>query len=193
MTTLILGEFSTSAKLLRAVRALRERGRGRRLDTHTPYPVEGTSEALDLPRSPVPAAVLIGGLSGAAVGYSLQLFCNAIDFPINVGGRPPHAFPSFIPITFELAILFGSFTALFALLALFRFPQLYHPSGEVDAFRSATTHAFWVSVELPQPDRALARAIVDELRELGAQTVSVVEGEPEPESETALSPSEEPA
>src|SRR5262249_27089879 len=88
--TWVLGEFATPQGMLGAVRHLRRLGY-KNLDTYSPYPVEGSSEALGLPRSRVALFVLVGGLVGATLGYLLQYFCNVYDFPINIGGEaPPH-------------------------------------------------------------------------------------------------------
>lgn len=176
MTTIVLGQFESGEALLGAARTMRESGHSG-LDVYSPFPLAGSSEALGLPRSSVPLVVLIAGLSGAGIGYTMQLFCNAIDFPINVGNRPPHAAPSFVPITFELGVLFASFGALFALLWLCGFPKLFHPVSRSDAFRSATVDGFWLSVEL-DPARWDAKTVSHELEKLGAKAVSLVEEEP---------------
>src|SRR5207245_11176982 len=73
MRTWVLGEFGTPEEMVRAARRLRELGY-KRLDTYSPYPVEGTSEALGLPRSRVALFTLCGGIGGAKVGYRLQWF-----------------------------------------------------------------------------------------------------------------------
>src|SRR5438067_4379815 len=124
MRTWVLGEFATPDEMVRAARRLRELGY-KRLDTYSPYPVEGTSHAMGLPRSRVALFTLCGGLGGATLGYLMQWFMNAVDFPINVGGRPPHSPPSFIPITFETGVLLGAFAAFFGVIALMRLPKPY--------------------------------------------------------------------
>src|SRR5262249_39309584 len=135
--TYVLGEFRSGEELVHATRAMRDQGY-QHLDAHTPFPVPGLPEALALPRSRVPLLVLIGGLSGAVLGYLMQWWTNAVDFPINVGGRPLQSAPSFIPITFECGVLLGGLTAFFGALALMRLPKPYHPVFEVPAFKSAT-------------------------------------------------------
>src|SRR5262249_9754445 len=86
----VLGEFSTSAALLRAAAHLQSR-RSERVETYSPYPLTGASEALRLKKSRVPVLGLMGGLGGAAFGYLVQFLTNAVDWPLNVGGRPPHS------------------------------------------------------------------------------------------------------
>ena len=109
MALFVLGEFERGEGMVSAIHRLRALGY-RDIDGHCPYPVEGMAEALDLAPSLVPRFVLIGGLLGATFGYLMMYWCNVVDYPINVGGRPLHSYPAFIPITFELAILFGSAT-----------------------------------------------------------------------------------
>jgi hypothetical protein len=167
----LVAEFRTPEALVAAARALREAGH-RGLDTYTPYPVIAVEEALGLRRSPVPRYALAGGLLGAAGGYVMQWWTNAVDFPINVANRPPHSPPAFIPITFELGVLFSAFAIFFGLMALFRLPRLHHPVFEAESFRSASVDAFWVGLEI---DPGRAGELETELRRMGATHVSVVE------------------
>lgn len=175
MAALVLAEFGSPEKMIEATAALREMGRTG-LETYSPYPLDGTSEALGLRRSRVPLIVLIGGLFGAALGFVLQHWTNAIDYRINVGGRPASAAPAFVPITFELGVLLASLSAFFGLLFIYRLPKLWHPAEQVESFRSATLHGFWVSAAAT--DSKDADALMDRLRGLGAQHVSVVEEHP---------------
>ncbi len=175
MATTVLGEFGDDKALLAAARALRARG-GATLDLHSPYPIHGAEEALGLRRSTVPLVTLVAGVTGAVSGYLLQWYTVAFDWPLNVGGRPPHSAPAFVPVTFELGVLFASLTIFVGLLAAyFGFPRLHHPVFEVEAFRSATIDGLWLSAQLP--DGGDAEPLAAELRRLGARQVSVVQGE----------------
>ncbi len=169
----VLGEFESGGALLEASRALREAG-ALGVDLFSPYPLEGADEALGLGRSRVPLWTLLGGLLGASSGYLMQVFCNAWDFPINVGGRPPHAAPSFVPITFELGVLFAAFAAVGSLFAYCRFPSPYHPAQKHAAFRSATVDGFWLGIEAPE-GASQADALHRRLIALGAKNLCVVE------------------
>jgi hypothetical protein len=172
MKRYVLAEFGAEAALLGAARTLREAG-FRSLDIHSPYPLHGADEALGLPRSKVPLVALLVGLFGASAGYLLQLYTVGIDWPLNVGGRPPHSAPAFIPVTFELGVLVASLSIFFGLLfGFFGFPRTHHPVFEVEAFRSATIDAMWLSAEV---DGGESERIAGELRRLGARQVVVTE------------------
>ncbi len=174
MTSWVLGEFGDERALLAAARTLRGEGRTR-LDLHTPYPVHGAEEALGLRRSTVPVVALIAGITGAISAYLLEWYVNGFDWRYTVGNRPPHAPPAFIPVTFELGVLFASLTIFFGLLfAYFRFPRVHHPVFEVEAFRSATIDGLWLSADVTPAE---ADTVAGELRRLGARSVSVVAGE----------------
>jgi hypothetical protein len=167
----VLAEFKDDPALLAAARRLRALGHTR-LDTHTPYPVHGADEALGLSRSKVPLIALVGGVLGAAGGYTMQWWMNAVDFAINVGNRLPHSPPTNIPVTFETGVLVASLSIVIGMFALCGFPRTYHPVFELDAFRTASVDGLWLSAQVrPEEVEAVAKA----LRELGAVQVSAVE------------------
>jgi hypothetical protein len=171
MKAVVLAEFEHEGTLLDAARTLRGHGH-RSLDIHSPYPLHGADEALGLRRSTVPLVALVFGVGGAATGYFIQWYMVAHDWPLNVGNRPPHSAPAFIPVTFELGILFAALSIFFGLIfAYFRFPRVHHPVFEVEAFRSASIDALWLSAEVEGGE---AEGTASELRRLGARHVSVV-------------------
>ncbi len=177
MTSYVLGEFAEEAPLLEAARVLRAKGFSA-LDLHSPYPVHGAEEDLGLRRSTVPLVALVAGVTGAVSGYVLQWWTVGVDWPLNVGNRPPHSPPAFIPVTFELGVLFASLAIFFGLLfAYFRFPRVHHPVFEVEEFRSATIDRLWLSAAV---GRTEADGVAGELRRLGARSVSIVHSEEAP-------------
>ncbi len=169
--TWVLAEFSSGEKLCEAATAMRGKGYDD-LDIHSPYPLHGGDEALGLKRPFISKIALGGALAGFASGYGLQLFSNAIDFAINVGGRPAHSWPTYIPIAFEGTVLGCALSIFFGLLAMFKLPQPYHPVFESEEFRSATTHGFWLS--LPAAPARRSEELVTHLNGLGAKLVQVV-------------------
>jgi len=104
----LMAEFEKPEALLEAAHRAYEQGY-RRMDAYSPFPVEGLSEALGMRRTALPLVVLGGGITGALAGYFMQYYATVIDYPINVGGRPLHSWPAYIPITFEMTILFAAF------------------------------------------------------------------------------------
>ena len=170
--TFVLGRFPTGESLVDACYKVREKG-FESIDTHSPYPLPGGDEALGLGRSRVPRIALAGGLTGMFGGYLMMVFMNAVSWPLNVAGRPAHAPPSFIPITFETTVLLASLSIFFGLLALMRLPQPYHAVFESEDFRSAVNDGFWLSVALPPgSDGKDATGL---LTQLGAKEISKVQ------------------
>ena len=140
-----LAEFGSADALLDAVQ--RTRGAGyRQIDAYAPFPVEGLVEALGPHRDRIPLITLIGGVIGGAGGYFMQWYSAVISLPINVGGRPLHSWPSFVPVTFELTVLGAALFAVCGMLFLNGLPQLYHPLFNVEAFELASRNRFYLCV-----------------------------------------------
>ena len=177
-STWILGEFTDTSKLLECVRTLRKEG-WTNLDTYSPFPIHGAEEAMGLKNTTVP--IMAGGaaLTGVLTGYAMQWFFNHWLYPLNVGNRLTHSPIANVPVTFELGILFTALSIFFGLIIFyFQFPRPHHPVFEVEAFRSATTHAYWVSVELAGLNEVEAAKVKDRIAALGGANVSVVEDIP---------------
>ena len=122
----LLALYDNPDSLLHAAARAREHGYAD-LDAFTPYPVHGLSEALGIRKSWVPYVTLVMGLSGAGLGLLLQIWTSAIDWPINVGGKPMVSLPAFIPVTFECGVLLGGTMTLAALLFACGLPNLKAP------------------------------------------------------------------
>jgi ActD protein len=146
----VLAEFDNPTALVNATRTVREQGY-RKLDAYTPFPIEELNEILHLHKNKLPLIVLCGGILGGLTGYLLQYFVTVIYFPINVGGRPLHSWPSYIIITFELTILFGCITTVLGLLALCGLPMPYHPVFNVPRFSAASRDRFFLCIEATDP------------------------------------------
>lgn len=166
----LLAEFGSARDVLAAAAQLRAHGY-RRLDAFTPYPVHGLDEALGIPPSRLSRWVLLAGLAGATGAYLLQWYLNAWNYPINVGGRPPHAFPAFLLITFEMGVLAAGFACWIALAAYARLPKLWDPVFEVEGFERASVDRFWIGIALDDPHLDRDRS-PGELTALGALRVA---------------------
>ncbi len=146
----LMAEFETPQGILEATRRAREAGYGD-MDAYTPYTVEGLSAELGLPRTRVPFVVLVAGIVGASVGFFMQWYSMAIDYPFNVGGRPTNSWPVFVPITFEVMVLVASFGALFGMLFLNGLPRPHHPVFNVPRFERASQDRFFLCIEAIDP------------------------------------------
>ena len=160
----LMAEFDDPHKLLVAARRASEEGYSR-MDAYTPFPVEGLSEYVGFPRTKLPTLVLLAGLAGCLGGFALQYWVSKIDYPLNVGGRPLNSWPSFIPVTFEMTILFAALTAVIAMLALNGLPMPYHPVFNEPRFARASQDRFFLAIEAADPkfDRAATRSFLETL------------------------------
>ena len=168
----VMAEFDNPTALVNAARAARDKGY-RKLDAYSPFPIGELSDVLDLHKNRLPLIVLAGGIVGGMAGYLLQYYVTVWDFPINVGGRPLHSWPSYIVITFELTILLAAISAVMGLLALCGLPMLYHPAFNVPRFALASRNRFFLCIEATDPLFA-PRATSEFLETLGPKEVSEV-------------------
>src|SRR5438045_2062386 len=113
----VVAEFDNPEDVVVAAHRVREEGY-RNVDAYSPFPVHGLAEATGWRDNRLPWMIFFGGLTGCAGGFGLQWWINAAAYPMNVGGRPYVAWPSFIPVTFECTILFAVLTAFLGTLAL---------------------------------------------------------------------------
>ena len=169
----LLAEFESPGDLIEAARRAREAGYTR-MDAYTPYPIHELNEALALPRTRLPLIVFVGGALGCATALAMQWFSAVVHYPINVGGRPLASWPSFIPITFELTVLFAAIAAVLGMLGLNGLPMPYHPVFAVPRFALASRDRFFLAIESTDP-KFDAAATADFLKGLGAREVSEVE------------------
>jgi hypothetical protein len=169
----VLAEFATPAELYHACERVRDAG-FTRWDAHTPFPVHGLERAMGLPRSPLPWIVLGTGLTGAALGFLLQWWVHSGAYPLVLSGKPCNAWPAYVPITFELGVLFAALGAVFGMLGLNRLPMHYHPLFRSRVFERVTDDTFFISIESwdPRFDASATRTL---LESLGARSVEVLE------------------
>ncbi len=116
---LILGTFAEEHDLLEAVQSARAIGYPI-VDVYTPYPVHGLDEAMGLKRSRLSIFCFVCGSIGVLAAMALQHWTMAIDWPINIGGRPFNSWPAFVPVAFEVLVLFAGFGVVFAFLGVSR-------------------------------------------------------------------------
>jgi len=122
----VLALYDDPDRLLTAAALAKEHG-FQGVDAYTPYAIHGLSEALGIRKSWIPYVTLVMGLTGAALGLTFEIWTSAIDWPINVGGKPFVSLPAFIPVTFESGVLLGGTMTLAALLLACGLPNLKGP------------------------------------------------------------------
>ena len=115
MKKYISAYFEDEENLLRATKNLREQNLSIQ-DVLTPFPVHGLDQALGFKRSSIPTVGFISGAIGAILAFGFQTWAFTVDYPLFIGGKPHFAIPSFIPITFEITVLFAAFGMVFAFL-----------------------------------------------------------------------------
>jgi len=169
----VMAEFATPAELLRAAGRLRARGYTK-IEAYSPFPIHGLDTALGHGGSKVPWIVLCGAVVGASSGLALQWWTSAVSYPIRVGGKPFFSVPAFVPITFELGVLFSAFAALLGMLALNRLPQPYHPVFNHSRFHRVTDDRFFLAVEAGDPMFNVERAEHD-LSDAGGLNIEVLQ------------------
>ena len=146
----LIAEFDDPTSLVTATERAHHEGY-RCMDAYSPYPIEELHEALGSHHTKLPLIVLIGGLTGCLGGYALQYWVSVLAYPINVGGKPFHSWPAFIPVTFECTILGAALSAVLGMLALNGLPQPYHPVFNVPRFALASRNRFFLCIESKDP------------------------------------------
>jgi len=169
----LLAEYETPADLYHACEKVRDAGYAL-WDAHSPFPVHGLDRAMGIRPSLVPWTLAVMGYSGAGVGFLLQWWTSAIDYPIIISAKPYNSYQAWVPVTFELGILLGSFGAVFGMLGLNKLPQLYHSLFNSKRFERATDDKFFIAIEARDPrfDPEETRAL---LESTGAIAVEEVE------------------
>jgi hypothetical protein len=160
----LMAGFETHEDLLRAAEQAHSGGY-RKMDAYSPFPVDGLARALGRGHSSIPLIVLAGGIAGGVGGFFMEWFAMAVDYPLNIGGRPLNSWVAFIPIAFELTVLCAALSAIISMLVLNRLPQPHHPVFNVPEFARASTDRFFLCIESSDPkfDLAATRRFLERL------------------------------
>ena len=179
----VLAEFAGPAELIAAARAIREKGY-RKVEAYSPFPVHGIDEALAAPKPLLPWVVLGAGLTGCVVGVLMQWYMNAFEAPIpfsgyeyGISGKPFWSLPANIPVTFELIILFSSFTAFLGMIAFNKLPKFSNPLFRNETFLRATNDKFFLLVDKKDPQFDID-GVTSACQEIGSTHVEVIDNEP---------------
>lgn len=171
----VLGIFETPDTLMAAIPKVRAAKLGT-VEAYTPYPIHGIDEALGLRRSPLGGMVLVMGVLGALTAFGFQYWISAVDYPIVTGGKAPDSWEAFIPIMFEVTVLFATFTAGLGMLFLLnKLPFFGHPVLSAKAIRGITRDRYALAIEA-EGEAFDAAAAAGVLEQAGAVEVEALAG-----------------
>jgi hypothetical protein len=142
--------FANPAAAIRAAQLLRKAGL-KKIEGFGPFPLDEFEEALGHVGSKIPLIALLAGIIGGISAYALEYFTAVIQYPLNIGGRPLHSWPAFIPVTFELTVLFSACAIIGGFLVVTGLPRLHHPVFEIPDFEHASDDRFYLCVEKSDP------------------------------------------
>ncbi len=180
----LLAEFETPGDLMAAAEKCRDAGY-RWWDCHTPFPVHGLDGAMGLKRTWLPWFVFGAGATGTLVAFLLQAYTNSWNFPMWAGvwvhgypflisGKPAMSLPAFIPVMFELTILFSALATVKLMFLFNGLPQLYHPLFTSNRFRRASNDRFFIVIEARDP-KFLPKRTEEFLKTLSPVSIETVE------------------
>jgi hypothetical protein len=165
----IAGIWLDEHKVVSAARKTREAGFAK-FEAITPYPVHGMEEACGIKRSWLPYVTFTAAVVGGTLGLLLTWWTSAVNWQVNVGGKPFFSLPAFIPIIFELTVLFAALSSVVALFIVTKMPKIDPPTIDPDL----TSHKFAIFV--PQNDAGYDEAKLEKMfRDLGAVEVKRTE------------------
>jgi hypothetical protein len=154
-----MAEFDNAQQLVEAARKTMAQG-FTKVEAYSPVPIEELNDIIHKKRTVLPMLVLGGGLAGMGTGFGLQYWASAIEYPMNIGGRPMASWPTFIIPSYELTILFAALTAAIGMIVLNGLPQPYHPVFNVERFSMASSDKFFLVIESTDPKFAEASAFL---------------------------------
>lgn len=161
----VVGFWDDDHEVVQAAHKVREAGY-KKFDAITPFPVHGMEEAVGIKRSWIPWVTFIMGLTGLSCGLALEFWTSAVSWPLNVGGKPFFSGPAFVPVMFELTILFAALSSVVALFAACRLPQVDPPILDPDL----TSHKF--ALFIPETEAGYDAGKAEQLlRQVGAKEV----------------------
>lgn len=168
----ILAEFSNPKELTDAAKTITDSGY-RNYDTFSPYPIHGIDKAMNLKKSKLGWIVLGHGILGLAGGFLLIMFTMAIDYPMNISGKPLMNVPAWVPVMFELTVLLSAFGAVFGMFYLNGLPRFNHPLFNSENFKKATDDGFFVCIESEDPQFEEEK-VTKLLKEAGATNIEQI-------------------
>ncbi|MGD9688607.1 MAG: DUF3341 domain-containing protein [Phycisphaerales bacterium] len=146
----MMAEYATPADIYHAAEKVRDAGY-EKWDVYAPFPIHGIDEAMGMKRALLPLVVACTGLTMAGVGFLFQYFVSGVFYPLVHQGKPADAWQAFIPVTFEIGVLFTAFSALLGMFAFNALPRFHHPLMCKERFLRVSDDKFIIAVEARDP------------------------------------------
>lgn len=180
----MIAEFDSPEALMSAAEKTRDAGYVM-IDAYSSFPIEGMIQALGQKKTRLPRLILFMGFMGTCTGLALQSWTAGSDlafklgpyifagYPMNIGGRPLLSIPNFIPVTFEMTVLFAALTAVFGTIILNKLPMPYHPLFNSERFHLASKDKFFLCIEGRDPkfNQETTRAFLEGLNPQAVEAV----------------------
>lgn len=147
----VVGLYDDVDALVRAAETVRDAGH-KNWDCHTPYPVHGLDEAMGLKPSPIPYVTLGAGFVGLAAAIAMTGGLSVWHYPINIGGKPLFSWQAFVPIFFELFILFAALATMGSIVFFCRLGRWHSPLHDSGIMKDITCDRF--AIVLTTEDRS---------------------------------------
>jgi hypothetical protein len=162
-----VGCYDDEEVLFPAVKKVRNSGY-KLHDVYTPFAVHGLDHAMGLKDTDLHVAGFIYGIAGTSTALGFMSWIFGSDWPLNIGGKPHWPLPAFIPITFELTVLFSAVGMVLTFCYLNQMmpgvkKHVFHPRQSDDLFVMA--------IELN--DHVTEQEVIDFLKSTGAKETSV--------------------
>jgi hypothetical protein len=171
----LAAQFTSPREIYEAAGKVREAGY-RWFDCHVPFPVHGLDKAMGLQYTILPVIVFFAGMTGLCLAIFLQVFTNSLElnlwaivpvvgYQFEVSGKPLISAPAFVPVAFELTVLFSALTTVAFMLLLNKLPCLYHPVLKSPKMKRITDDRFVLVIEAKDPNfiRAETQSFLESL------------------------------
>jgi hypothetical protein len=170
----LLAEFAGASQLVLAVRHARRMEPRARIEAYAPLPIEELDAALGIERGHIALWTLLGAVAGGIGTYAIEWYSAVIDYPLNVGGRPPASWPAFLPPALEMTLLGAAVCTVIALFRSAALPRLHHPLFAVPAFERCSGDRFFLLVRADTGsfDASRIRTLLESLAPLAVTEVA---------------------
>ncbi len=148
----VVGLYDDVDALVRAAESVRDAGL-RKWDCHTPYPVHGLDRAMGLKESPIPYVTLIVGFVGLLTAIALTGGLSVFQYPIRIGGKALFSWQAFVPIYFELFVLFAALATMASIVVFCRLGRWHSPLHDSDIMREITCDRFAIVLDADNGNR----------------------------------------